>query len=235
MTIYDPPIHAEARRQLQAGQHHDPGYDVPELRIGQRISGHTVVAAIREHDGPGLLPGLHLVTAHDPGRDSSPYVTWEVAWQRYTEAEREAMASLLTQDEISATPAGRWVANAGHYKSDLASALRDMAARAGVAVVRPDPAHLTASQVLAQRMAEQLWRIATSDSYDISWCRSPVCRHADLAFRAAVRMAYGVSDLVARRVRDLLAEHGPDSSLQGTTGRGVESYVQYARRRGYRC
>ena len=34
---------------------------------------------------------------------------------------------------------------------------------------------------------------------------------------------------VAGRVRDLLAEYGPDDSLTGTTGRGVYSYVQFAK------
>lgn len=44
-----------------------------------------------------------------------------------------------------------------------------------------------------------------------------------------MREAYGVSALIAGRVRDLLAEYGPDDSLTGTTGRGVYSYVQFAR------
>lgn len=111
-------------RQLQAGQTYDPGYGVPDLSIGQRISGHTVIAAIRQIDSPGLLPGLHVVTAYDPGDGfarSTPYVTWEVAWQPSGE--------LYNAD---GTPAGRWVANSGHYKASRSDALRDMAERAGL-------------------------------------------------------------------------------------------------------
>jgi hypothetical protein len=61
----------------------------PALAIGQAISGKHVIAAIKEADKPGYLPGLHVVTAED----DRELVTWEVAWQ-----------------------AGYgWVANAGHY------------------------------------------------------------------------------------------------------------------------
>ena len=95
-------------RPLQAGQSYDPGYDVPDLRIGQRISGHTVVAAIREHDSFGLLPGLHIVTAYDP-EGLMPYVTWEVAWQQYSRAERLAIAARLGIP-ICETDDGRWTA-----------------------------------------------------------------------------------------------------------------------------
>jgi hypothetical protein len=117
-------------RALQAGQDYDPGYDVPDLRIGQLISGHTVVAAIREHDGPGLLPGLHIVTAYDPD-GLMPYVTWETAWQRYSQAERLAMAA-QRGIPICETEDGRWVAGHGHYLAGPAEALADMVIRAGV-------------------------------------------------------------------------------------------------------
>lgn len=89
---------------------------------------------------------------------------------------------------------------------------------------------LTPDQALCQQMAETMHAIATSENHAIAWSRSPVYRHADIAFRAAVQAAYHVSPLVAQRVRDLLAEYGPHDSLRGTHGKqGVASYVQHAR------
>jgi hypothetical protein len=70
---------------------------VPNLEIGTVISGFEVIAAVRQPDKAGYMPGLHVVTAWNESR--SEMVTWQVAWQE------------------SSTPyvSGRWVANSGHY------------------------------------------------------------------------------------------------------------------------
>jgi hypothetical protein len=108
-------------RKLHAGQTYDPGYPVPDLAIGHVISGHTVIAATRQIDGPGWLAGLHIVTAYDPANPVTPYVTWEVAWQPSS-----------TQARIAGRP-GQWVATGGHYfhASEARDALVDMIHRAG--------------------------------------------------------------------------------------------------------
>lgn len=88
--------------------------DTPALALGTVISGMTVIAAVRQADRPGYLPGLHIVTAAN--RTTGEFVTWEVARQ-----------------------GNRWVASGGHYflgwqrerQSDArADALADMIARA---------------------------------------------------------------------------------------------------------
>ena len=102
-------------RKLHAGQTYDPGYDVPDLAIGQEISGRTVIAAVRQVDCPGYLPGLHTVTAY-AASEYQPWVTWEVAWQP-------------AGDE----PGGQWTASSGHYfyADQAREALLDMIRRAG--------------------------------------------------------------------------------------------------------
>jgi hypothetical protein len=116
-------------RTLQAGQTYDPGYDVPDLAIGRVISGHTVIAATRQIDAPGYLPGLHTVTAYDPTNPMTPYVTWEVAGQPYQGRDGGAQDG----PESGREPGGRWVANSGHYftASQAHDALLDMLRRAG--------------------------------------------------------------------------------------------------------
>jgi hypothetical protein len=112
-------MNATTARTLQPGQTYDPGYDVPALEVGKtKIAGRTVIAAIRQTDGPGLLPGLHVVTAWSE-TEYQPYATWEVAWMAYP-------ATGMAED----APKGRWVANAGHYMDDVRAALTDMTARA---------------------------------------------------------------------------------------------------------
>lgn len=129
----------------------------------------------------------------------------------------------------------RWSAEAGHYDYlDLTRALRGMCSRAGIKVVWPDPAALTPDMVLAQRMAETMWAIATSTNHAIAVYSTPVYLHMEQAFLSAVQVAYSCSRLTARRVRDLLAEYGPDESLQGTSGSGVWSYVRFAQDRANR-
>lgn len=124
----------------------------------------------------------------------------------------------------------RWYAEAGHYDyTDLRKAIRGMCNRAGIKVVWPDPAELTRDMILAQRLAEQMYAVATSDNHEIARYDSGTYRHMELAFVAAVEVAYGVSRKMAQRVSSLLAEYGPDNSLRGTRGRGVFSYVQFAR------
>lgn len=122
-----------------------------------------------------------------------------------------------------------WSASAGRYDyRDLTRAIRGMADRAGIKVVWPRP-ELTADQLYAQQMAEMMWKTATSENHAIARYDQPAYRHMDLAFRAAVKAAYGTSDLIAGRVRDLMAEYGPDDSLTGTAGRGIASYVEFAK------
>lgn len=119
-----------ATRTLHAGQSYDPGYDVPDLAIGQKISGRTVIAAVRQIDGPGYLPGLHIVVAYDGTPDAvTPWVTWEVAWQPYTADER---ARRLAANPGALAP-GRWVAGSGHYfyAGQARDAMQDMIRRAG--------------------------------------------------------------------------------------------------------
>jgi len=123
-------------RKLQAGQSYDPGYDVPNLEIGTVISGRTVIAATRETDGPGLLPGLHMVIAFDPD-NYQPYVTWQVAWQPLTEREIEAVNARRaglgkpTLAEAGKLP-GRWVVGgSGDYCFTSKSALASMLSRRG--------------------------------------------------------------------------------------------------------
>jgi hypothetical protein len=125
----------------------------------------------------------------------------------------------------------RWSATGGHYDyRELTRAARGMASRTGITVVWPDPAELdTEAKILAQRQAEMMWKVATAEDHAITWYKSPVYRHQELAFMATVQIAYGCSRMIAHRVRSLLSEYGPDDSLQGTTGRGIYSYVQFAR------
>lgn len=179
-----------------------------------RNAGYTVRAVIHMADAePGSL-AWWLVAAEDAGRDA-----W-VTWNAY--AQDGPRAGQLSYD-------------AGHYfhtpdaARNRSAALRSLARRAGVKVIVPDPETLTPDMILAQRMAEQVYAIATCENHDIAWSRSPVYRHMDLAFRAAVQVAYSVTPLTAGRVRDLLSQYGPDDSLQGTTGHGVFSYVQAAK------
>jgi hypothetical protein len=94
-------------------QDYDPGYPVPDLSIGHVIAGHKIIAAIREHDRPGLLPGLHIVLAETDHDMPTPLVTWEVGYQRDYNG-------------------GQYVANAGHYfgADQYADAVADMVRRA---------------------------------------------------------------------------------------------------------
>jgi hypothetical protein len=88
---------------------------------------------------------------------------------------------------------------------------------------------ITRDQATVQRIAESLWNVATSDNHSLASSRSTVYRHLEIALIGALREVYGLSELKARRVRDQLAEYGPDDSLRGTTGRGINSYVQFVK------
>jgi hypothetical protein len=153
-------------RTLQPGQTYDPGYPVPDLAIGQRVgdTGRIVIAAVRQIDCPGYLPGLHIVTAYGPSA-VQPYVTWEVAWQPFTPDElvRRAAAG---QPDVT----GRWVAGSGHYfyATQAREAMLDMLRRAGRApgeqdapAPEPDP---DPDATEAERIAE-LYRDAAAE-YD---------------------------------------------------------------------
>jgi len=96
---------------LQPGQHYDPGYEFPALAIGQALgsTGRTVIAAIRETDTPGYLPGLHTVVAYDPDNCNPPYVVWDAAYQ----------------------PGYGWTASSGDYYTDHAAAITRMVQRSG--------------------------------------------------------------------------------------------------------
>jgi hypothetical protein len=88
---------------------------------------------------------------------------------------------------------------------------------------------MSENQKLAQKAAELLWACATSYDHAIAWSRSPVYQAAETCFLWTVREAYQLSAEQAEAVRSLLAEYGPDDSLQRTTGRGVASYIQAMR------
>jgi hypothetical protein len=78
----------------------------------------------------------------------------------------------------------------------------------------------------AQTAAETFWKIATSEDVNICSSDSPVYLTAERELLRAVRDEHNVSLKIAKRVRQLLAEHGPDDSLDGTYGhRGITSYV----------
>jgi hypothetical protein len=81
----------------------------------------------------------------------------------------------------------------------------------------------------SQLAAHTLWACATSDDRNLASYDSKAYRSAERAFVAIVRTEYGLSALMAGRVRNLLAEYGPRDSLIGTTGHGVASYVQYVK------
>ena len=82
---------------------------------------------------------------------------------------------------------------------------------------------------ICQLTAEALWHAATSENHTVARYDSATYRALERAFVTSVREVYGLSALKATRVRDLLAEFGPNDGAVGTTGYGVQSYVQYAR------
>lgn len=82
-------------------------------------------------------------------------------------------------------------------------------------------------RAIAQKAAEYLWACAISENQMISRYDSPTYRAAERNFLTAVREVYGLGQRRAERVRNLLAEYGPNDSLQGTTGIGVYSYVSW--------
>lgn len=82
---------------------------------------------------------------------------------------------------------------------------------------------------LCQAIADALWQAATSENHEIAGYRSATYQGLQRAFVAAIREVYHLGPVRANKVRDLLAEYGPDDSLQGTTGRGIASYVQYVK------
>jgi hypothetical protein len=88
--------------------------------------------------------------------------------------------------------------------------------------------NLTPAQAVAQQAAELLWACATSEDHGVAWYRSAVYQGAEAAFLSAAKLAYGLYQDEAEAVRDLLSEYGPHDALQGTSGRGVFSYVQAA-------
>lgn len=85
---------------------------------------------------------------------------------------------------------------------------------------RPSPSQLA---------GELLWRLATSERYELAWSRSEPYRAAERAFLACVRAEYDLGRVRAGEVRNLLAEYGPHDSLVGTSSRGIASYVQFVK------
>lgn len=80
---------------------------------------------------------------------------------------------------------------------------------------------------VCQLAAEALWQAATSENINLAWSRSPAYVALERAFIVSVRTVYGLGERRAGRVRELLAEYGPDDSLSGTSERGIASYVSY--------
>jgi hypothetical protein len=86
----------------------------------------------------------------------------------------------------------------------------------------------------AQGAADTFWKIATSDDPAIASFDSPIYLAAEKTLIQAIRSEHEVSLKIARVVRQILAEYGPDDSLDGTYGhRGITSYV-IAALKGYR-
>jgi hypothetical protein len=88
---------------------------------------------------------------------------------------------------------------------------------------------ITREQRVCQLAAEALWTAATSDDPGISGSWNASYKALERAFVLSVRAVYGLSALKANRVRDLLAELGPDDGAVGTSGWGVASYVEYVK------
>lgn len=88
---------------------------------------------------------------------------------------------------------------------------------------------LTADQTLCQEIAEAYWKAATSENREISTYTTPVYRNLQRAVIASVRAVYGLGEVRARRVLDLLSELGPNDGAIGTNGFGIFSYVQYVK------
>lgn len=82
---------------------------------------------------------------------------------------------------------------------------------------------------LVQTIAVALWEAATSDNREISTYNTIIYRSLERALIESIKTVYHVGPTRARKVRDLLAEYGPDDSLQGTNGRGIVSYVEYVK------
>ena|ERR1700723_548929 len=87
----------------------------------------------------------------------------------------------------------------------------------------------TADQQLAQQLADAMHAVAFSSNHAIASGRGPVYAPLERALLAAIKIAYGLGDTRARKVRDLLAELGPDDSCRGTSGRGIASYAEYVK------
>jgi hypothetical protein len=88
----------------------------------------------------------------------------------------------------------------------------------------------------SQSAAETLWSVATSEDRAIASSSSTVYRLAERTLVAALRAEYRLSQLMATRVRDLLAEYGPHDNLmwvrwdhEGRAASGIESYVLYVK------
>lgn len=85
----------------------------------------------------------------------------------------------------------------------------------------------------SQLAGATLWRIATSERTELASSDSKAYRAAERAFIAILRAEYGLGATLAQRVRDCLAEYGPNDSLtwdwRGNTLRGVASYVAYVK------
>jgi hypothetical protein len=88
---------------------------------------------------------------------------------------------------------------------------------------------LTAEQNIAQQLADAMWAVATSENHSIAWGRGDVYAPLDKALHAAIKIAYGIGDTRARKIRYLLSELGPDDTCQGTSGRGIASYAEYVK------
>lgn len=88
---------------------------------------------------------------------------------------------------------------------------------------------LSPDEKFCQDLAEAFWAAATSENRNIAHYRSPVYRHLEIALISAIKITYGMTELKARRVRDLLAELGPFDGAYGTRDYGIKSYAQYVR------
>jgi hypothetical protein len=75
---------------------------------------------------------------------------------------------------------------------------------------------MTPAEYFAQLAAELAYAAGTSEDNRVAVCDGEAYTAASAAHRAAMRIAFGLSDAELDRARDLLAEYGPHDGAYGT-------------------
>lgn len=81
-------------------------------------------------------------------------------------------------------------------------------------------------RALVQLAANYLYEVMSQDNM-LAVHTSATYKSAVKAFIAVLREVYKLGEVRAEKIRSAVATYGPDDSLEGTTARGVESYVQF--------